>query len=91
MDISIKQTLLLCTNGDYFTEIPLWLLKRDVEFSQILVLVNFFSLNFTSIEIKGKRTNSSQNELPWGWWGCSKTNKGEQGGVGGGQVKTRES
>ena len=34
MDISIKQTLLSCINGVHFIEIPLWVLKRQVEFNQ---------------------------------------------------------
>ena len=33
-DISIKRTLLSCTNNVHLIEIPLWLLKRHVEFSQ---------------------------------------------------------
>ena len=33
-DISIKRTLLSCTNGVHFIKIPLWLLKRHVEFNQ---------------------------------------------------------
>ena len=34
VDISIKQTLLSCTSGVHFIEIPLWVLKRQVEFNQ---------------------------------------------------------
>ena len=52
----------------------------------ILVLIKFFSLNFTSIEIEGERVSSSQNKRTLtrgrvrGVY--SKTNKGEQGGRG---------
>ena len=54
-DISIKRTLLSCTNGVHFIEIPLWFLKRHV-------LINLFSVNFTSIETEWERGSSSQNE-----------------------------
>ena len=90
-DISIKRTFLSCTNGVNFIEIPLWLLKRHVEFKQTLVLIiNFFFLNFTIIEIEWVMVNSSQNKHTLGGRGrgCSKMNKGKQGGR---VVKTRES
>ena len=56
-----------------------------------MLIINFFSLNFTSVEIEGERVSSSQNERSLevgGGWGCSKMNKDEQGGKG---VKTQES
>ena len=57
-----------------------------------MLIINFFSLNFTSAEIEGERVSSSQNERSLegggGVGGCSKMNKDEQGGKG---VKTRES
>ena len=37
--------------------------------------MNFFSLNFTSIEIEEEKVSSSQNERTFC---CSKKNKGEQ-------------
>ena len=55
----------------------------------LVLIINFFSLNFTSIEMDGERVSSRQNERTLGGGeGCSKTNKGEQGG---GEVKSRES
>ena len=43
------------------------------------VIINFFSLNFTSIEIERERVSSTLGGV------CSKTNKGKQeGGRGGG-------
>ena len=93
-DISIKRTFLSCTNGAHFIEIPLWLLKRHVEFKQTLVLIiNFFSLNFTIIEIEWVRVSSSQNKHTLGGRGgggyrkWTRANKGEERGM----VKTRES
>ena len=57
-----------------------------------MLIINFFSLNFTSAEIEGERVSSSQNERSLegggGVGGCSKMNKDEQGGK---WVKTRES
>ena len=46
----------------------------------LVVIINFFSLYFTSIEIEGKRVNSSQNERTLGAEGKGylKTRKGEQ-------------
>ena len=45
-----------------------------------MLIVNFFSLNFTSIEIEGERVSSSQNEgtLVVVGGGELKTNKGKQ-------------
>ena len=56
----------------------------------IVLIITFFSLNFSSIEIDGKRVSSSQNErtLGGGRGRCSKTYKGKQVGREG--VKTRE-
>ena len=69
-DISIKQTLLSCANCVQFIEIPLRLLKRRFEFNHTdygsLLIINFFSLNFTCKEIEGKRVSSSQNERTLG-------------------------
>ena len=46
------------------------------------VIINFFSLNFTSIEIERERVSSTLGGV------CSKTNKGKQeGGRGGGGSK----
>ena len=42
-----------------------------------MLIINLFSLSFTSIEIEGERVSSSY--VPWGAGGWSKTNKGEQG------------
>ena len=50
----------------------------------LLLIINFFSLNFTSIEIQGEKVSSSQNERTLGEGAlgvCSKTNKGKQGGI----------
>ena len=66
-DISIKRTLLSCTNGVHFIETPMWILKRYVQFKQI----------------EGKRVSSSQKKRTWGKGGCWKTNKGKQGRRGG--------
>ena len=49
----------------------------------LVLIINFLSLNFTSIEIEGERVSSNQNEHTKGVRGGgenSKTNKGEQGG-----------
>ena len=58
--------------------------------------INFFSLNFTSIETKGERVSSSQSESTlWGGGTRKRTraNNGESGDWEGGEVrvKTRES
>ena len=42
------------------------LLKRHVEFNQTVLIINFLSLNFTSIEIEGERVSCSQNERALG-------------------------
>ena len=52
-EISIKRTVISCTNSVHFIEIPLWLL---------VLIINLFSLNFTSTEIEGERVNSRQNK-----------------------------
>ena len=59
------------------------LLKRHVEFNQTVLIINFLSLNFTSIEIEGERVSCSQNERALGG------GPGRGGGVV--AVKTRES
>ena len=46
----------------------------------LVLIINFFSLNFKSIEIEGERVSSSQNERPL--WGV--------GGEGGGRVLKNE-
>ena len=61
VDISIKRTLLSCTDGIHFLKIPLGLLKR-VQPKILVLIINFFSLNFTKIEIEGERVSSSQNK-----------------------------
>ena len=69
-----------------FIKIPQWLLKKTR--SKILeLIINFFPLIFTSIEIEGERVSSSQKKrtLRGGGRECSKTNKGEQEGMGLGQ------
>ena len=48
----------------------------------LVLIINFFSLNFTSVEIEGERVSSSQNKHTMGGGGggggmCSKTNKGD--------------
>ena len=49
----------------------------------LVLIINFFSLNFTSVEIEGERVSSSQNKHTLGGGGageggmCSKTNKGD--------------
>ena len=72
--VSIKRTLLPCTNGFHFAETPLWLQRK------ILVLISFLSLNFSSIEIEGERVSSSQNERTLWGGGGSKMNKDEKEG-----------
>ena len=90
-DISIKRTLLSCTNNVHLIEIPLWLLKRHVEFNQRYYSTRyFFSLNFSSIEIEGERVSSSQNERTLGGGGVLENEKGQTRGEVGGGVKTRE-
>ena len=80
------------TNGVHFIEIP-----HRVQPKILVLISNFFSLNFTSIEIEGEMVSSSQNDRTlagWegGWGECSKMNKDEQGGRlgGGGEVKNRK-
>ena len=54
---------------------------RWVQPKILALLINFFSVNFTTIEIEGERLSSSQNKRTLGGEGqCSKTNKGKQGG-----------
>ena len=65
-----------CTNGVHFIEILLWLLKRHAKI--LVLIINLFSLNLTSIETEGERVSSSQNER--GRAG----RRGEGLGVGGG-------
>ena len=53
---------------------------RSALFFKNQVIINFFSLNFTSIEIEGERVSSSQNERTLGGGGARKqtrANKGE--------------
>ena len=63
----------------------------------LVLIINFFSLNFKSIEIEGERVSSSQNERPlWGVGGegggrVLKNEHGQTRGEKGGGVKTRES
>ena len=48
---------------------------RPTLFFKKQVIINFFSLNFTSIETEGEKVSSSQNERTLGWsggWGASK-------------------
>ena len=45
-------------------------------------IINFFSLNFTSIEIEGERVSSSQNEPALAGGEFSKRSNAEQGGLG---------
>ena len=66
--LAIKPTLLLCTNDVHFIEIPLRLLKRHVEFNQ-----RYWYSSLISFLGGGGE----------GGWGCSKTNKEEQGWRGG--------
>ena len=67
------------------------LLKRHVEFNQTVLIINFLSLNFTSIEIEGERVTSIQKERTLvggggGGGGCAqkrtRVNKEEEGGSG---------
>ena len=54
----------------------------------LVVIINFFSLNFTSIKIEGEKVSSSQNERSLkeggegGRWWWSETNEKEHGGGG---------
>ena len=57
----------------------------------IVLIINFFSLNFSSIEIEGERVSSSQNERTLGLGGALKQKTANKGGKGGGGVKTQES
>ena len=61
-DISIKQTLLSCTNGVQFRD-------SFVQPKTLVLIINFFSLNFTSVEIEGERVSSSQNKHTLGGGG----------------------
>ena len=56
-----------------------------------MLIVNFFSLNFTSIEIEGERVSSSQNEgtLVVVGGGGVENKQGQTKGEG--RIKTRES
>ena len=98
---NIKQTIM----KDYNIQFCQWMAcdrfeTRWVQPRILLLIINFFSLNFTSIKIEGERGSSSQNERTIGGRGaqkrtkmnkrgrgegCSKTNKDEQEGKGGGQ------
>ena len=57
-----------------------------------MLIIKFFSVNFTSIEIEGERVSSSQNERNLGGWGGGgggrggkrKGGGGARGGGGGG-------
>ena len=88
--ISIKRTLLPCTNGVHFIEIPQSFLKDTWLQPKILVLIiNFFSLNFTSIEIQEERVNSSQNERTLGE-GVGRKRTRAKKGVGGSKLGNLE-
>ena len=80
VDISIKQTLVMHQWCPFYrgSTVASWVQTHWVQ-PKILVLINFLSLNFTSMEIKRGRVSSSQNERTWGGE-CSKTNWGKQGG-----------
>ena len=56
--------------------------------SSLLITINFFSVNFRSIEIGGEKVSSSQNERTLGRWGAKKQTRMNKGG---GVVKTQES
>ena len=54
---------------------------RWIKLKILVLITNFFSLNFTSIEIGGERVGSNQKERTFGdGGGGSKTNKDKQGG-----------
>ena len=53
----------------------------------LVLIMNFFSLNFTSIEIEEERVSSTKTNAPLEGGGL-KTNKGKQGGEG---LRTQES
>ena len=90
-DIFIKRTLLPLTNGVQFIDIPLWLLKRHgwVQPKILVLIIDFFSINFTNIETEGERVSSSQNKRTLrmgggvGGWVCARkwtrANKGVWG------------
>ena len=65
------------TNGVHFIEIP-----HRVQPKILVLISNFFSLNFTSIETEGERGSSSQNERTFG--------EGGAGGAGGVSTRTRK-
>ena len=92
--VSIKRTLLSCTTGGHFIEIPLCHKTRWFQPKILVLIINFFRRNFTSIEIEGHRVSSNQNERTFGGGGG-----GGGGGVlgneqgrtrGEGGVRTRE-
>ena len=62
---------------------------RPALFFEKQVIIIFFSLNFTSIEIEGERVSSSQNERTLGGWrdagGARKGTRANKGGGEGGR------
>ena len=63
--------------------------KRWVQPKILVLIINFFSLNFTSTEIEGERLSSSQNEGTLGRGGVFENEQARTRGRG--RVKTRES
>ena len=87
---SVIKSLLSCTNGVHFnTDSTVASEKtRPVQPKILVLLINFFSLNFTSIGTEGEGVGSSQNERTLSGGASRKrtrANKGKQGGRGGGQ------
>ena len=58
---------------------------RSALFFKNQVIINFFSLNFTRIEIEGKRVSSSQGKRTSGGEGGARRRAGENNRGGGGQ------
>ena len=83
---AIKRTLFSCTNGVHFIEILLWLLSKKTRWvqSKILVLIiNFFFLNCTSIE-RERGWVLAKTNVPWGRGGMLENKHGQTRGEGGG-------
>ena len=83
---NIKQTIM----KDYNIQFCQWMAcdrfeTRWVQPRILLLIINFFSLNFTSIKIEGERGSSSQNERTIGGRGAQKRTKMNKRGRGGGQ------
>ena len=85
---SVIKSLLSCTNGVHFNRDSTMASEktRRVQPKILVLIINFFYLNFTNLETEEERVSSSQSERTLSGGASRKrtrANKGKQGGGGG--------